>query len=104
MSVLRLIHHPLSDDDLRKLLGPKLKIVKYSQLDSLTDLNQLLTQPVDACILLYEQAPNVGHWTGLLKYDGIFEHFDSYGGKPDAPLTSGCASASTPRPRTSPSS
>jgi hypothetical protein len=28
----------------------------------------------------------VGHWTGLLKYDGIFEHFDSYGGKPDAPL------------------
>jgi len=77
MSVLRLIHHPLSDDDLRKLLGPKLKIVKYSQLDSLTDLNQLLPNPVDACILLYEQAPNVGHWTALLKYDEIFEHFDS---------------------------
>ena len=86
MSLLRLIHHPLSDDDLRKLLGPKLKIVKYSQLDSLTDLNQLLPNPVDACILLYEQAPNVGHWTALLKYDEIFEHFDSYGGKPDAPL------------------
>ena len=32
MSVLRLIHHPLSDDDLRELLGPKLKIVKYSHL------------------------------------------------------------------------
>jgi hypothetical protein len=86
MSVLSLIHKPLSDDDLRRILGARLKIVKYSYLDTLDDLNQLLPQPLDCCIVLYEQVPNVGHWTALCKYSGLFEHFDSYGGKPDAPL------------------
>ena len=86
MSVLSLIHKPLSDDDLRRILGSSLKIVKYSYLDTLEDLNQLLPQPLDCCIVLYEQVPNVGHWTALSKYNGLFEHFDSYGGKPDAPL------------------
>ena len=30
--------------------------------------------------------PNVGHWAALSKYNGLIEHFDSYGEKPDAPL------------------
>ena len=30
--------------------------------------------------------PTGGHWTALLKYDGLYEHFDSYGVKPDTEL------------------
>ena len=31
MSVMKLIHRPLSDEDLRKLLGSDLRILKYSE-------------------------------------------------------------------------
>ena len=36
--------------------------------------------------ILHEDRPDRGHWTGLLKYDGLVEQFDSYGNKVDAPL------------------
>ena len=86
MSVLRLIHRPLSDDDIRTLLGSGVKIIKYGDLSDYDDLGALLPSPVDYCIILYEQSPNSGHWTGLLKYDGRYEHFDSYGVAPDTEL------------------
>jgi len=86
MSVLKLIHRSLSDSDLRKLLGTDLKIVKYSDLANVQDLDALLPQPQDYCIVLYEEMPNAGHWTGLLKYDDRYEHFDSYGVAPDKEL------------------
>jgi len=86
MSVLKLIHKPLSDDDLRHILGEDIKIIKYSQLADYNDLNDLLPQRNDCCILFYEEQLDVGHWTGLLKYDDKFEHFDSYGIKPDSEL------------------
>ena len=88
MSVLKLIHRSLSDTDLRKLLGTDLKIVKYSDLANVQDLDALLPQPQDYCIVLYEEMPNAGHWTGLLKYDDRYEHFDSYGVAPDKELPS----------------
>ena len=84
---MKLIHRPLSDEDLRKLLGSDLRILKYSELAEVRDLNELLTRPQDYCIILYEEVLDTGHWTGLLKYNGVFEHFDSYGVRPDgAPL------------------
>ena len=86
MSVMKLIHRPLSDEDLRKLLGSDLRILKYSELAEVRDLNELLTRPQDYCIILYEEVLDTGHWTGLLKYNGVFEHFDSYGVRPDAEL------------------
>ena len=30
--------------------------------------------------------PTWGHWTALLKHNGLYEHFDSYGVKPDTEL------------------
>ena len=86
MSVLKLIHKPLSDGDLRRLLGYDLKILTYPQLADLQDLDSLLPAPTDSCVLLYEEMPNSGHWTGLLKYQGMYEHFDSYGVRPDSEL------------------
>ena len=85
-SIMRLIHRPLSDADLRNLLGNDLKILKYSELANYQDLDQLLTKPTDYCIVLYEEELNSGHWTGLCKYNNMYEHFDSYGVRPDAEL------------------
>ena len=46
----------------------------------------MLPNEKDYCIILYEERPNRGHWTALLKYNGLYEHFDSYGVKPDGQL------------------
>ena len=62
--LLKLVHKPLSDDDLRRVLGEDLKIIKYSDLEDLkiikysdldnyNDLDELLPNPVDYCIILY---------------------------------------------------
>jgi len=84
MSVMKLIHRPLSDEDLRKLMGSDLRILKYSELAEVRDLNELLPRPRDYCIILYEEVLDTGHWVGLCKYDNVFEVFDSYGVRPDA--------------------
>jgi len=84
--ILKLIHRALSDSDMRSMLGADIKIIKYAELAGTADLNDLLPQPVDCCIILYEDHLNHGHWTCLSKYGGIFEHFDSYGMKPDSEL------------------
>ena len=39
--LLKLIHKPLSDDDLRRVLGDDLKILKYSDLVNYNDLDEL---------------------------------------------------------------
>ena len=76
----------LSDEDIQKILGGDAKIIKYYELGHLYDINQLLANYKDYCIILNEDAPNRGHWTALLKYNGLYEHFDSYGVKPDTEL------------------
>ena len=53
--LLKLVHKPLSDDDLRRVLGDDLKIIKYSDLDNYNDLDELLPNTVDYCIILYEK-------------------------------------------------
>ena len=77
MDVLRLVNKALSDEDIQRILGG-VKFMKYSKLGHLYDIDQLLTQDKGYCIILYEDAPNKGHWTALLKHGGLYEHFDSY--------------------------
>ncbi len=59
MDVLRLVNKALSDADIHRILGG-VKIIKYSELGHLYDIDQLLTQDKDYCIILYEDAPNRG--------------------------------------------
>ena len=86
MDVLRLIHKALSDEDIGTILGTDAKIIRYSELRHIDDLDELLTKYIDYCIILYEDRPDRGHWTALSRYNGIYEHFDSYGNKPDKSL------------------
>lgn len=80
---------PMGDNNIRKYF-PNAKILKYSELADIHDITQLLPQPKSFFFLLYEHAPNEGHWTVVNRYidngrDTIC-FFCSYGSKIDAPL------------------
>ncbi len=61
MYILKLIDKPLSDADIARILGNDVKIIKYSELRHLRDIDDLLTNDKDCCIILYEDAPDRGH-------------------------------------------
>ena len=86
----KLIKHPLSDTELKHILGKDLKIVMYPDLAKYNSIEQLLPNPIDYCIILIVESEtkfNIsGHWCALLKYDGIYEWFDPYGSAPDVDL------------------
>ncbi len=79
MEISQTLSRPLSDEDIRDILGPNCKITKYSGLGEYSDLDDLLPKLKDYAIILYEEDENIGHSVGLLKYDNLFEFFDPYG-------------------------
>jgi hypothetical protein len=85
-SVEAVERYPLSDTDIRKVLGKDCKIIRYGDLDEYQTLEQLLPKSVDYLVLLYEARKYRGHWVGILRYDDEFEFFDPYGLKPDKEL------------------
>ena len=86
MYITKLIHNALSDADIHRILGEDAKTIQYSELSQFNDLDELLPDEKDYCIVLYEDSPGKGHWAGLCKCNGVFEHFDSYGMRPDSEL------------------
>ena len=85
--IINIIHKPLSDDELRRVVGRDTKIMKYSELSKYDTIEQLLTKPYDFVIILLEESPNSGHWCALLRYSNLYEWFDSYGFPLDYDLT-----------------
>ena len=63
MDVVQLINKALSDEDIGTILGADTKIIRYSELRHIDDLDDLLTQDMDYCIILYEDSRTGG--TGL---------------------------------------
>ena len=86
MDILRLVHKALNDEDIGKILGPDSKIIRCSELRRIHDFDELLTNDMDYCCILYDDRPNRGHCATLSKYNGMYEHFDSYGNRPDKSL------------------
>lgn len=76
----------LGDNIIRKYL-PNARIIKYSDLKNVMNIEDLLPHEQSYCIILYESQPNSGHWTAIMRIDDNIEYFDSYGNKPDFPLT-----------------
>jgi hypothetical protein len=82
----RIKNYPLSDSDIRKILGRDIKIMTYPQLKNLTDYRQAFDKK-GRCILLYlTMSDTAGHWVCLLNKQGHIEYFDPYGEKPETPL------------------
>ena len=82
-----ILHKALSDADLRTILGKDTKIIKYSELSKYDNIEQLLPRPNDFVIILLEESPNSGHWCTLLRYNNLYEWFDSYAFPIDYDLT-----------------
>jgi hypothetical protein len=76
----------LSDDDIRRLLNNRVKIIAYPDLAEYNTLDEVL-YPHNRTIILYLDSPNHGHWTALMKRKEngktVYEMFDPYGIKVD---------------------
>ena len=70
--------YSLSDDDLKKAMKGRTKVVIYQDLHKYHSLKQLL-RPYGSVCLLYETKPNYGHWVGVIDRGSSVEVFDSYG-------------------------
>jgi hypothetical protein len=78
--------YPLSDSDIRKILGNDIKILTYADLAGLQNINQAFDKK-GRCILLYLTESNTaGHWVCMLNKGGTIEYFDPYGEPPNEPL------------------
>jgi hypothetical protein len=83
----------INDADISKYFtdAPQ-KILKYSQLADIKDIDELLPDERDYRIILTESKRNEGHWCCIMKYTDsktgkkYIEWFDSYSGKPDSEL------------------
>jgi hypothetical protein len=75
--------YPLSDSDIRKMLGDDIKIITYDQLAGLRDYNQLFDAKGRSIMLYPTVSPTTGHWVCLLNKGDHIEFFDPYGNKPD---------------------
>ena len=83
--VEEIIEEPMDDTDIRQYL-PNAKVMRYSGLARLSDIEQLLPTDKSYVILLYENTPGSGHWVALMRYGRTIEFFCSYGSKIDVPL------------------
>jgi hypothetical protein len=75
--------YALSNDDLRKILGP-VRIITYPELENET-LDTLFKEQPYVIILFLTEDENTGHWQCMLKREGgkELEVFDSFGIKVD---------------------
>ena len=67
MDVIKLINKALSDEDIGTILGADAKIIRYSELSHIEDLDELLTKDLDYCIILHEDRPDKGHLDRFVK-------------------------------------
>jgi hypothetical protein len=82
-------YESMDDSDIKYYL-PKAKILTYNKLKNYKTIEKLLPKHKSYFILLYPvQSENSGHWVCFTRYDKTIEYFDSYGLKPDVPLSWG---------------
>jgi len=82
---------PIDSDQLLEIAGMNCPVIVYSDLENITDINQLVSDENPCIFILYEfnKQDNTisGHWCGLAKFDdNSITFFDSFGGLPDSPL------------------
>jgi hypothetical protein len=79
----------ITDLDFQRYFGPEVKnnIMKYSELENYSDINELLPNDKDFKVILTESKRNEGHWCCLSKYKNKIEWFDSYAEHPDGQLS-----------------
>lgn len=71
--------YPLSDSDLRKILGDDISIVLYPELDDIDDIDEVFDDKGRAMILFLTTDAHTGHWMCIYKRDDGIHFFDPYG-------------------------
>jgi hypothetical protein len=75
---------PLSDDDLRALLGTRVSVLRYPDLHSCRTILDALDDCGRAVVLFETVSETEGHWFTILVHPGPrIECFDSFGTPPD---------------------
>lgn len=83
-SVEERIKTPMSNGDLERHTGIKADdVIKYSDLQNYSKIEELLPTDKSARIILMEKQYNSGHWVAVLRYGKTIEWFNSYGNKWD---------------------
>lgn len=82
----RIKSYPLSDSDIRKMLGRDIKIITYPQLGQMSNISQAFDKK-GRCIMLYlTENDSTGHWVCMLNKGNAIEFFDPYGEAPEKAL------------------
>jgi hypothetical protein len=76
---------PISDALIKQYL-PDANIIMYNQLPRYKNIEELLPHDKSYFVLMYQDSPNTGHWTVVLRQKNTVEYFDSYGSYPDKDL------------------
>jgi len=78
--------YPLSDADIRKILGDDISIITYPDLKGMSNISEAFDSK-GRCIMLYlTESETSGHWVCMLNKPNGIEFFDPYGEPPDKPL------------------
>ena len=82
------IKEEITDSDLVRYFGKNdfKNIIKYSQLDDYTTIQQLLPGPKSWKIILVESSYNSGHWICIFRNKKTITVFNSYGGFPSSEI------------------
>jgi len=75
--------YPLSDSDLRQILGANIKILNYPQLKRMKHISDMFDDMGRSILLFPNASPTSGHWTCLINRPDKIEFFDPYGDAPD---------------------
>lgn len=75
--------YPLSDGDIRRLLGRDVPIWNYPELQKMRTADELFDRKGRAILLFPNTSPTSGHWVSLLRRPQMIEFFDPYGDKPE---------------------
>ena len=77
--------HPMTDGEIRKILGNDIKIITSRELVNIRKVDDLFDKQ-GRCVLLYTpHDPTSGHWVCLMHKGDCIHYFDSYGDKADIP-------------------
>ena len=85
MSLQEVKSNPLSDADLRELLGGSITIMTNRELPKVKSIGDIFDAEGRAILLYTPDSPTSGHWVCMMRRPGSIYYWDPYGEKPDIP-------------------
>jgi len=84
----RIKSYPLSDADIRKILGRDIKIITYPDLGKMSSIDEAFDAKGRSIMLYLTENDTTGHWVCMLNKGDRIEFFDPYGEAPEQALES----------------